>query len=59
MSRRKKDSLRTLTQQERDTLVGLSRAQAAPAAEVTRAKILLLVASGSDYQQAAHAVGRR
>ena len=59
MSRRKKDSLRPLGEEERDALVGLSRAQAAPAAEVTRAKVLLLVASGSDYQQAARAAGRR
>jgi transposase len=59
MSRRKKDSLRPLTDDERDTLGQLSRSQAAPAAEVTRAKLLLLVASGAAYQDAARAVGRQ
>ena len=59
MSRRKKDPLRPLSDDERDILLQLSRAQAAPAAQVSRAKLLLLVAAGSDYQDAAHAVGRR
>jgi len=59
MSRRKKDPLRPLTDDERDALSQLSRSQAAPAAEVARAKVLLLVASGADYQDAAHAVGRK
>lgn len=59
MSRRKKDPLRELTDPERQELNQLSRSQAAPAAEVTRAKILLAVASGDDYQDAARAVGRR
>jgi transposase len=59
MSRRKKDPLRELTEPERQELVQLSRAQSAPAAEVIRAKILLAVASGDDYQDAARSVGRR
>ena len=59
MSRKKKDPLRELTGPERQELVQLSRSQSAPAAEVTRAKILLAVADGSDYQDAAHAAGRR
>jgi transposase len=59
MSRRKKDPLRPLSDDERDGLTQLSRSQAAPAAEVNRAKLLLLVASGSDYQDAARAVGRK
>ena len=59
MSRRKKDPLRELTDPERQELDQLSRSQAAPAAEVTRAKILLAVASGDDYQDAARAAGRR
>src|SRR4051812_37120020 len=58
MSRRKKEPLRPLADDERDALSQVSRSQAAPAAEVTRAKLLLLVASGSDYQDAARAVGR-
>jgi transposase len=59
MSRKKKDPLRDLTEPERQELIRLSRSQAAPAVEVTRAKILLAVARGDDYQEAAHAVGRR
>src|SRR6476659_8272641 len=59
MSRRKKEPLRPLTDDERDALGQMSRSQVAPAAEVARAKMLLLVASGSDYQGAAAAVGRK
>src|SRR3954469_5280015 len=59
MSRRKKDPLRELTEPERQALVQLSRSQSAPAAEVIRAKILLAVAAGDDYQDAARSVGRR
>ncbi len=58
MSRRKKDPLRLLTEQERQSLSQMSRSQSAPAVEVTRAKMLLLVADGHDYQEAAQAVGR-
>src|SRR5215213_4310876 len=59
MSRRKKDPLRPLRDEERDALASLSRSHAAPAAEVARARALLLVAGGSDYQQAALAAGRK
>jgi transposase len=59
MSRRKKDPLRELTEPERRELVQLSRSHSAPAAEVIRAKILLAVAVGDDYQEAARSVGRR
>lgn len=59
MSRRKKDPLRPLTDLERAELTRLSRSQAAPAAEVARATMLLAVADGDDYQKAAHAAGRR
>ena len=59
MSRRPKDPLRELTDAERQELNRLSRSQAAPAVEVTRAKILLAVARGDDYQAAPRAVGRR
>jgi transposase len=58
MSRRKNDPLRLLTTDERDALVQVSRSQAAPAAQVARAKLLLLVAAGAGYQDAARAVGR-
>ena len=59
MSRRKNDPLRPLGDLERDALAQLSRCQASPAAEVARARMLLLVADGSDYQQAALAAGRK
>ena len=59
MSRCKKDPLRELTEPERRELNQLSRSQSAPAVEVIRAKVLLAVARGDDYQDAARAVGRR
>jgi transposase len=59
MSRRKKDPLRELSESERRELELLGRSQAAPAVEVTRAKLLLAVARGDDYQDAARSVGRR
>src|SRR3954452_16482355 len=59
MSRRKKDPLRTLTDAEHLALTQLSRCQAAPAVQVARAIMLLAVADGDDYQQAARAAGRR
>ena len=59
MSRRKKDPLRELTEPERQELTQLSRSQAAPAVEVARASMILAVAAGSDYQQAARSAGRR
>jgi transposase len=59
MSRRKVDPLRPLTADEQETLGQVSRSQTAPAAQVHRAKLLLLVAAGSAYQDAARAVGRR
>src|ERR1700741_5461580 len=59
MSRRKKDPLRPLTDAERAELARFTRPQAAPAVEVARARMLLAVAGGDDYQQAARAAGRR
>src|SRR5437660_8537304 len=59
MSRRKKDPLRPLTDDEVAALTQLGRSQAAPAAQVARAIILLAVARGDDYQQAARTAGRR
>ena len=59
MSRRKKDPLRPLTDAERQALTRLSRSQAAPAVQVARATMLLAVAAGDDYQQAARSAGRR
>jgi transposase len=59
MSRRKKDPLRPLTEPESAALTQLSRSQAAPAAQVARAVMLLSVARGDDYQTAARSAGRR
>src|SRR3954451_16320728 len=59
MSRRKKDPLRPLTDEEAATLGKISRSQAEPAARVARAIMILAVSRGDDYQDAAHAAGRR
>lgn len=59
MSRRRKDPLRTLTDAEHQTLTQLSRSQVAPAVQVAHASMILAVANGSDYQQAARSAGRR
>src|SRR5262249_2166278 len=59
MTRRKKDPLRPLTEDEQQALTRLGRSRTAPAAQVARAKTLLAVADGADYQAAARAVGRR
>jgi len=59
MSRRRKESRRSLTDDERRELTHLSRSRTAPAVRVARAVMLLAVADGSDYQQAARAAGRR
>jgi len=59
MSRRKKDPLRPLMPDEHESLTQLSRAQSAPASHVTRARLLLAVAAGLDYTQAAQSVGRK
>ena len=59
MSRRKNNPLRPLTDNEHDALSRLRRATAAPAVEVTRARLLLAVAGGATYQDAAHGCGRK
>jgi transposase len=59
MSRHPNDPLRPLTADEQEALAQVSRSQAAPAAQVLRAQLLLRVAAGSGYQDAARAVGRR
>jgi transposase len=59
MTRRQKDPLRALTEEERHLLVRISRSHAEPAAYVARAKALLAVADGMSYTAAAKAAGRR
>lgn len=59
MTRRQKDSLRPLTEEERTVLTQISRAHSEPASHVARAKALLAVASGQSYTAAARDAGRR
>ena len=59
MSRRRKDPLRHLSDDERVELGRLSRSTTASAVHVARAVMLLAVADGSDYRSAARAAGRR
>ena len=59
MSRLKKDPLRPLTDDEVVALTKLSRSQSEPATRVARAALILAVARGCDYQQAAESIGRR
>jgi len=59
MSRRKKDPLRPLTDDEAAILTRISRAHSEPAARVARATMLLAVSRGDDYQDAARVAGRR
>jgi transposase len=59
MSRRKKDPLRALTQQEREYLERKSRSASEAAGIVARAKALLAVADGNNYKEAAQLAGRK
>lgn len=59
MTRRRKDPLRPLRQEEREILEQIARARSEPASHVARAKVLLAVANGKSYGAAAQAAGRR
>jgi len=59
MSRVQKDPLRPLRTEERSHLERVSRALGLPAALVARAKVLLAVADGHSYIEAALRAGRR
>lgn len=59
MAARPKKPLRALSEEERADLERISRASSAPAEAVLRAKLLLAVAAGAGYTQAARSVGRR
>jgi transposase len=58
MSRKKKDPLRSLSEEEKDILGRIARAQSEPASHIARAKSLLAVADGKSYLEAARAAGR-
>lgn len=59
MSRRRKDPLRPLTDEEREVLQQIARARSEPASHVAHAKMLLAVAEGKTYQAAAKEAGRK
>lgn len=59
MSRRKIDPLRPLADDEVVVLTRLSRSKSESATRVARASLILAVARGHDYQQAAESIGRR
>lgn len=59
MSRRPKNPLRPLLEEERQQLMRLSRGQALAASPVARAKAVLAVADGSNHTDAARATGRQ
>jgi hypothetical protein len=59
MSRCRKDPLRPLTEQERQTLEHVARSGSERADVVARAKEVLAVASGHTYEEAAVIAGRR
>lgn len=59
MSRRQKDPLRPLTEEERLWLERIGRSHGEPATHAARAKALLAVAGGASYTEAARAAGRR
>jgi transposase len=59
MTRRRNDPLRELTNEERDVLEQISRSHSEPASHVARSKIILAVADGKTYGEAARTAGRK
>jgi transposase len=59
MAHPQKEPLRPLTEFERTVLRQVARSQSEPAAHVERAKVLLAVADGARFTDAARAAGRR
>lgn len=59
MSRKPNHPLRSLTDQESEGLLSISRSYHEPAAHVARAKALLAVAEGCSFSEAARRAGRR
>jgi transposase len=57
MSRRQKDPLRPLSEEEQSILKHLSRSKSQPAVHVSRARALLAVASGQSYTEAGKRAG--
>lgn len=59
MTRRQKEPLRPLTQDEQQWLAHISRSHTDPASHVARAKAVLAVAAGASFTHAARCAGRR
>src|SRR5512133_1072962 len=59
MTRRQKNPLRELTEEERIWLEKIARSASEPAVNVARAKEILSVADGKTYTEAAKLAGRR
>jgi len=59
MTRRKKDPLRTLTEEEWKWIERISRSQSEPATHVAHAKEILAVADGHSYTEAVRMAGRK
>jgi len=59
MTRHKKEPLRALSIEEKEWLERISRSKSEPAVHVIRAKAILAVASGADYQDAALQAGQK
>ncbi len=59
MTRRQKEPLRLLTPDEQQWLERISRSHSDPASHVARATMVVAVAAGASFTQAAHAAGRR
>ena len=57
MTRRRKNPLRPLTEEERAVLEKIGHAQSEPASHVARAQALLRVANGATYAAATELVG--
>ena len=59
MTRRQKAPLKALSEEERRSLEQISHATSVPAVQVERARLLLAVAAGKSFTQAATTIGRR
>lgn len=59
MTRRRKETLRALSDAEHEVLLQISRSYSEPASQVAHAKGLLAVAAGRAYTEAAAVAGRR
>lgn len=59
MTRQQKNPLRELTDEEQQYLEKVSRSQSESTSRVARAKLILAVAEGVNYTEAAHRIGRR